>query len=181
MSRIPLASSQDFDKKTQKLLSGLPPVNIALMLARTGMATEIYSIVSTLFSDGYLPDDDREIMLYRICKDNQSQYEINFHRKTAALPKNIVDIVLSEDISALDSWQKTLCIACDEITNDAKMTEESVQAFVKHYRSYDIACRAIFLLSWFNMLTRYSDSTGVPFESDQVLKGISSPTRMHKH
>ncbi|GAB2874776.1 hypothetical protein ACCI51_05665 [Microbulbifer echini] len=74
MNRIPLASVQDFDGKTQELLSGLPPVNIAVMLARTGIAPEIYSVVSALFSDDYLPDDDREVMLYRVCKDNNSQY-----------------------------------------------------------------------------------------------------------
>ncbi|MFA0809843.1 hypothetical protein [Microbulbifer epialgicus] len=181
MSRIPLASIQEFDSKTQKLLGGLPPVNIALMLARTGIAPEIYSVISALFSNDYLPDDDREIMLYRICKGNDSQYEINFHRKTATLPQEIVNIVLSENITSLNSWHRTLCVACDEITNDAKMTESSVHAFVEHYGSYDMTCRAIFLLSWFNMLTRYSDSTGVPFESDQILNSIASPVKMRKH
>ncbi|WP_299581337.1 hypothetical protein [uncultured Microbulbifer sp.] len=181
MNRIPLASVQDFDGKTQELLSGLPPVNIAVMLARTGIAPEIYSVVSALFSDDYLPDDDREVMLYRVCKDNNSQYEINFHKKTASLPQEIVDIVLSEDVSPLETWYQILCKACDEITNDAKMTEDSVRAFVEHYGSYDRACRAIFLLSWFNMLTRYSNSTGVPFESDQVLESIASPVKMERH
>ncbi|GAA5443055.1 hypothetical protein Misp06_01231 [Microbulbifer sp. NBRC 101763] len=181
MSRIPLASVQDFDNKTQELLQGLPPVNIALMLARTGIAPEIYSVVSALFSDDYLPDDDREIILYRICKDNDSQYEINFHRKTAALPQEIVDIVLSDDLGPLETWHQVLCKACDEITNNAKMSEDSVKAFVDHYGTYDMACRAIFLLSWFNMLTRYSDSTGVPFENDEVLKSIVSPVKMGRH
>ena len=55
------------------------------------------------------------------------------------------------------------------------MSPESVAKLVAHYGSYNQACRAILMMSWFNMLTRYVDSCGVPLESGaDPYRGIST-------
>ncbi|WP_444922063.1 hypothetical protein ACJJID_06985 [Microbulbifer sp. CnH-101-G] len=178
MSRIPLGSKQSFGQSAQAFLQSMPPINLANMIAQAGVVKEVYSLIFTLFDDIYLPFEDREIMLFRTCKNNGCQYEINFHRKTTKMPTQVVDIILSDDVSSLNSWQKTLCIACDEMATSAKMRESSVEAFVEHYETHDIACRAIFFLSWCNLTTMFVDSTGVPVEDDQILNKIKTPEWM---
>lgn len=176
--RIPLPSWDELDAKSRECLAKLPPVNVAPMLMRTGLGPQIYAVVAGLFADGYLPALDREIMLYRVCRANSSQYEINFHKLTAGVDPQIVDAVLSEDPTALeqlDDWHRELCLGCDEITMATQISTDRLACFVEHYGSYDVACRAIFLISWFNMLSRYVDSTGVPAETAQQLAGITDP------
>ncbi|MFA0811125.1 hypothetical protein [Microbulbifer epialgicus] len=180
MSRIPLGALEEFDNKTREFLQSMPPINLAQMLARTGVASEVYALIFALFDDNYLPAEDREIMLFRTCKNSDCSYESNFHKKTAHFSKEIAVAVLSEDISSLNPWAQKLCIASDEMFHEGKMSEASVDAFVCHYGSYDTACRAIFFLSWCNLTTLFVESTGVPLEDDSVLNNIKTPGWMTK-
>jgi hypothetical protein len=70
-------------------------------------------------------------------------------------------------LDEVDPWQRTLCRISDEVALQAKATPQSVQALVAHYGSHNAACRALFIMAWFNMLTRFVDSTGVPLETGE--------------
>ncbi len=78
-----------------------------------------------------------------------------------------VDTILSHDPSGLASWQQVLCRMCDEMSRDAKLTEASVTQLVAHYGTENQASRAIMVMAWFNMLSRFVDSTGVPVETGE--------------
>jgi len=174
--RIPLPSDDELDDGTRRLLSGLPRLNMARMLARTGIAPEIYTTVSAVFDDAWFPKVDREIMLFRVCRANGSDYEIHQHKAYGGLPEPLVDAILSDDVGALDEAQRLICLACDEISEKAKLSVETVQRLIAHYGGYDQACRAIFVMSWFNMLSRYVDSTGIPVEEGPgPYVGITGP------
>ncbi len=65
---------------------------------------------------------------------------------------------------------------CDEICKDGRLSEESVASLAARYDGPNGACRAIFVMSWFNMLTRYVNSTGVPPETgDDPYGGMAGP------
>jgi hypothetical protein len=116
-------------------------------------------------------------MLFRICRANDSQYEIHRHRAYGGLPEALIDAILSESIDGLTDDHKMLCRACDEICEKAKLDEATVAQLVAHYGGYNQACRAIFVMSWFNMLSRYVDSTGIPVEAGpDPYAGITGPT-----
>ena len=176
MPRIPLPMDSELDEKTQGFLATLPPLNIARMLARTGIAPAFYTAVSAIFDDSWFPARDREIMLFRICKANQSNYEIHQHRAYGGLPNTMIDTILSDNLSSLEPWPRQLCAFCDEITDEAKLSEASVAALVQHYEGYDGASRAILVMAWFNMLSRFVDSTGVPIEKgSDPYAGVTGP------
>jgi class 3 adenylate cyclase len=88
----------------------------------------------------------------------------------------IIDGVLSDDLESLDDWTRKLCGLGDEITTDAKLSESSVKSLVDHYGGYDETSKAILVMAWFNMLSRFVDSTGVPIEeAPDPYAGIARP------
>ncbi len=165
--RLSLPDDRDLDADSTALLGELPPLNIARMLARTGMAPEFYSCVRRLFDDDWFPAEDREVMLFRTCWNNGSNYEIHQHRAYGGLPPTTVDAILSHDPSSLATWHQVLCRMCDEMSRDAKLTEASVTELVEHYGTENQASRAIMVMAWFNMLSRFVDSSGVPVETGE--------------
>lgn len=177
MARIPLPEDSELDAQTRALLAKLPPLNIARMLARTGIASAFYTTVSAIFDDQWFPAADREIMLFRICRANRSSYEVRQHSAYGGLPEAVIHGILADGLDALDDWQRCLCALFDEITTKAKLSEASVHILTQHYGGYDEAAKAILIMSWFNMLPRFVDSTGVPVEQGpDPYAGTTGPT-----
>lgn len=118
-------------------------------------------------------------MLFRTCWNNGSEYEIHQHRAYGGMSKAVIDSILSDNTPGLGPWHCALCRMCDEMTADAKLTEQSVVELVElveHYGSQNAAARAILVMAWFNMLSRFVDSTGIPVESgDDPYAGIDGP------
>lgn len=175
--RLDLPADEELDSRSVHLLGQVPPLNVARMLTRTGVAPEFYACLSAMFAEDWFPATDREVILFRTCRDNDSAYPIAQHRAFGVPPAATVDAVLSDELGALDPWHQALCRMSDEMASAAKLSEESVLELVGHYCSQNAAARAIFVMSWFNMLTRYVDSTGVPVESGPNAFGdITGPT-----
>jgi len=175
-ARIPLPADDELDEPARAFLAGAASLNIARMLARTGVVTEYFALLKAMFHGDWFPPLDREIMVLRTSAANGSTYEIPQHVAyvtAAGVSRELVDAVLrtsTDDAEGkpgddtLTPWQRTLCSLCDEMAREAKLSPASVQTLVDHYGGDDMACRAILLMSWFNMLSRYADSTGVPVE-----------------
>lgn len=165
MARIPLPTDDELDDRALTLLGALPKLNVARMLARTGIAPEFYAALGKLFQEDFLAPGDREVILFRVCRNNGSTYEIAQHRAFSGFSDEMVDGILEDRLDVLDLWHRSLCLMCDEICKQGRLAEDSVASLVAHYNGPNGACRAIFMMSWFNMLTRYVDSTGVPPET----------------
>ncbi|MBO6892466.1 MAG: hypothetical protein JJ866_11045 [Roseibium sp.] len=176
MTRIPVPEDGELDERTRDFISKLPDLNMVRMLARTGIAPEIYQSVSAIFNDDWFPALDREIMLFRTAHANNSPYEIGFHRAVYTFPEGLVDAILSDRLEQLDPWHRRLCEMCDEMAQKTELSPASVKELVDHYGGYNQATRAIFVMSWFNWLSRFADSTGVPLETAEQLAGVQSPT-----
>ncbi len=62
------------------------------------------------------------------------------------------------------------------MSGDAKLSELSVVELVEHYDGEDGAARAIMVMAWFNMLSRFVDSSGVPVETgEDPYENIAGP------
>ena len=107
--RLSLPADEELDDEARALLKELPPLNIARMLARTGMAPEFYGCVRRIFDDDWFPALDREIMLFRICRQNKSDYEIHQHAAYGGVDRGLIDAIMSDDLDRLDPWQRELC------------------------------------------------------------------------
>ena len=174
--RIPTPADYDLDGANLEFLQRVPPYNVWRMIARTGLAPEFSQPLAVMFTPEWFPPVDREVILFRTCRANGSTYEIPQHRVFSGLPAELVDAILDDRLDEVDPWQRTLCRISDEVALQAKATPQSVQALVAHYGSHNAACRALFIMAWFNMLTRFVDSTGVPLETGEELHALTAAT-----
>jgi hypothetical protein len=144
MTRIPVPETGELDERTTSFINDLPDLNMVRMLARTGIAPEIYQSVSAIFKDNWFPALDREIMLFRTAWINNSPYEIEFHKAVYEFPDGLVEAILTDNLNKLDPWNRRICEMCDEMALKAKLSAESVEDLVQHYGGYNQATRAIF-------------------------------------
>lgn len=172
--RISLPADSELDEKNREFLQTVPPFNVWRMLAGTGIAPSFAVPLAVIFDPEWFPVEDREILLFRTCRENHSQYEIPQHREFGTVPPRVVDAILDDRLDQLTPWQRRLCELADEMAHRAKLSAESVQELVDHYGSQATASRAILVMAWFNMLTRFVDSTGVPIEDSPVGKGVDT-------
>lgn len=173
-SMIPLPTAQNPDGLTPaqvEELQTMPPFNVLWMLARTGWLDQIMALLAVMFKPGDFPARDREIMVLRISHLLGADYPIAQHQffgRTAGLTNEDIDAILRSDTSGLDLWTAQLCALCDEISKNATLSENSVRTLCEHY-GRNGAAQAIWLMSWFNMLARFTTSTRVPIETPATL------------
>ena len=171
---IPLPTTQTADGLTPAQVAKLqtmPQFNVLWMLARTGWLNEIIALLAVMFKPDDFPQRDRETMVLRISSLLAADYPIAQHRffgRTAGLTSEEIEAILRDDTGALDPWTAQLCTFCDEISQNVILSEKSVQTLTDHYGP-NAATQAIWLMSWFNMLARFTASTRIPIETPETL------------
>ena len=65
-----------------------------------------------------------------------------------------------------------VCAAAEEITENFSIGDENLSVLIDRF-GREGACEIILLVSWFNLLIRYVESTRVPYERDlaNLIKG----------
>jgi hypothetical protein len=105
-------------------------------------------------------------MILRIAAHTDVSYPIPQHRVFAhnvGINSEITEAIVQRDLHKLDEWTIELCKICEEITDNIILSDASLDKLVAHYGKND-ATKAIWLMSWFNMLIRFVGSTRIPIE-----------------
>jgi len=163
--KLSLPADSELDSTEVSFLATARPFNVLRMLARTGIVHKFVIPLGAMFDPDWFPVEDREIILFRTCRANRSDYEIPQHRVISGIATETVDAILDDRLDELTDWQRRLCQLADAVSIHAKLTLEQTSELVDHYGSENVAARAILIMSWFNMLTRFVDSTGVQLET----------------
>jgi len=171
MTTLPLPTPEDpadLDPAIVAQLEGMPHLNVLWMLGRTGWLDVITAALAKMFTEDQFPARDREVMILRIAAHTGVDYPLPQHRvfaRNSGLTDAEVEAIIRRDLQALDAWTAELCAISEEITDDVSLQEESLAALVAHY-GRNGAAKAVWLMSWFNMLVRFVASTRVPIEAD---------------
>jgi alkylhydroperoxidase family enzyme len=171
MTPLPLPTPEDasdLDPAIVAQLEGMPHLNVLWMLGRTGWLDVITAALAKMFTEDQFPARDREVMILRIAAHTGVDYPIPQHRvfaRNSGLTDPEVEAIVRRDFGALDAWTAELCAISEEITDDISLQEESLAALVAHY-GRNGAAKAVWLMSWFNMLVRFVASTRIPIETD---------------
>ncbi|AWI29132.1 hypothetical protein E3E14_18140 [Streptomyces sp. ICN441] len=180
LPKLDLPTDDELAPETVEFLASMPPLNVWRMIARTGVAREYRTLLSVMFGKDWFPGADREVIALRTFRQNGSDYEIPQHfvlAEAAGLPREASRAVLDDELDRLSPWHRRLCRMVDDMAADAKLGADQVRELVSHYGSQDMAARAIMIMAWFPMLTRFVDTTGVPVETvPDAYDGLSVPT-----
>jgi hypothetical protein len=78
------------------------------------------------------------------------------------------------EVDGLDPDANLACKAAEEITNNISIGDDTLKELLARF-GVDATSELILLVSWFNMLIRYVESTRVPYE-DNLEEIITGPS-----
>lgn len=164
--RIPLPEDGELSEEHAALLGSLPPANVFRMVANAPASLEAFvAVARSILAESELPPRDREIAVLRVAAVTGAEYERVQHERIARMVG-----VSDEEVEAvaaggegLGERDTLLCRAAEEISRDVRLSDEALGQLVETYGVRQTT-ELIFCVSYFNMLSRFLESTRVPLE-----------------
>jgi AhpD family alkylhydroperoxidase len=175
--KIPLPSDEELPEDVRTVLANLPPLNVFRMVAGVpGAGRPFLRLGAAVLSDGALDARRREIAVLRVAHSTGAAYEwaqhVQLGRNVGVSEAEIEAIESEEPVTSLDEECNLLCRVADEVSRDVRLSDEALELIVERYGPRD-AAELILLVSYYNMVSRFLESTRVEIEDEQLLKGRS--------
>lgn len=168
--KIPLPTDAELTPGNRKLLAGLPPANVFRMVANAPASLQgfVQLALSLLIQSEFNPRL-REIAILRIATLTQSIYEWEQHvyiaKQTGVTEAEIAQLKSEGTVIGLDEEALLICRVAEEITRDVRLSDEALQTIMARYGKRQ-ATELILCCSYFNMLSRFLESTRVEMDAD---------------
>jgi hypothetical protein len=174
---VPLPDDAGLTPEIRQRLEQLPPLNNLRMFANVPQCfLSITSLINQLFHEGKIDPRLREYMYLRIAIKYGLYYEYRhnllFCQQLGITDAEIAALRSDEQVDQLSDDGNLVCVAAEEITETFSVSDETLSALLDRF-GREGACEIILLVSWFNLLVRYVESTRVPYEKDLggIIKG----------
>ena len=176
---IPLPADNDLPTEVTATLSGLPRLNNLRMFARVPRCFKtLMSFIDEIFNQGNFDKRLRECMYIRIAYVCGLYYEMRhnvlFARKLGITEVEIAALTSDGMVTGLDADTNLACRAAEEITKNISLGDDTLTKLLRRF-GVDATSELILIVSWFNMLIRYVESTRVPYE-ENLEEIITSPS-----
>lgn len=174
---VPLPENASLQPDILERLNELPPLNNLRMFANVPQCfLSITSLINQLFHDGKIDPKLREYMYLRIAIKYGLYYEYRhnllFSEQLGITETEIAALRCDGVVDQLGDDGNLVCKTAEEITESFSASDETLSALLDRFGT-EGACEIILLVSWFNLLIRYVESTRVPYEKnlDDIIKG----------
>jgi alkylhydroperoxidase family enzyme len=171
--RITLPSDAELTPEIKNTLSALPPLNVFRMMARAPASFQpwVDFAVSILLTSAF-DARKREIAVLRVAHVTRSRYEWTQHvtvaKQVGVRDEEIEKIATDGPVTSLDEEGNLLCRVADEISRDIRLSDDALDAILARYGERQ-ATELILCCSYFNMLSRFLESTRVELEGSVML------------
>jgi 4-carboxymuconolactone decarboxylase len=167
--RIPLPSDDQLPADIRETLANLPPVNVFRMMANAPASFHGFlQLAGSILMQSEFDARKREIAILRVAHVTGSSYEWTQHvrlaRQIGVTQEEIDHIRVDGSVQGLDEESLLLCRVAEEISQDIRLSDEALEAILKRYGVRQ-ATELILCCSYFNMLSRFLESTRVELES----------------
>jgi alkylhydroperoxidase family enzyme len=178
---VPLPRDEDLNEEIRATLGSLPPFHVFRMMANAPASFQpLLSFASSILLSSEFDARKREIAILRVARVTQAEYEWTQHER---LGRNLgvtdeeMQIIRSEDpVKSLDEEGNLLCRVADEISRDVRLSDEALKAILERYGVRQ-ATELILCVSYFNMLSRFLESTRVELEAEDLI-GEQTPEKI---
>ncbi len=166
--KIPLPKIEDLPEEIRERVSS-SPLNVVKMMANAPASFRGFQ----KFADGVLSKSlfdsrKREIAICRIGHITKADYEWTHHVRVAkglGITEEEIQIIGSETpVASLDEEGNLLCRVADEITLNIRLSDEALSQILDRY-GVQGATELILCCSYFNMISRFLESTRVELEA----------------
>jgi 4-carboxymuconolactone decarboxylase len=173
--RIPPPSDDELRPEVREAIANLPPLNIFRMVGRLPESFRPFlQLGGSLLGDPKLDPRIREIAILRVAHVTQATYEWVQHEQ---LGRNVgmtdadIDAVRRDDpTAAFDDEAALVCRVADEISREVRLSDEALELLLERY-DVEQACSLILCISYYNMVSRFLESTRVEIEREELLAG----------
>ena len=170
--KVPLPDESQLAPEIRERLAKLPPLNVFRMMANVPASFHpLIDFATSLLMRGEFDQRKREIAVLRVARVTRANYEWVQHVRVAksvgVTDEEIAKIAVDGPVTSLDPEGNLLCRAADEISRDVRLSDEALAALLERYGVRQ-ATELILCVSYFNMLSRFLESTR--FELEQGLR-----------
>ncbi len=166
---IPLPTDEELTPEHSELLDKVPALNIFRMLAGTRRALRPFLQLGRTVLSSSLDARRREIAVLRVAHATGAGYEWAQHERLArsagVSEREIHAISTEEPVSSLDEETNLLCRVADEVSRNVRLSDDALQQMIDRYGPRE-ATEVILLVSYYNMVSRFLESTRVPIEDE---------------
>ena len=174
---VPLPNDASLAPDIRQRLAQMPHLNNLRMFANVPHCfLSITSLIDQLFHAGTIDPTLREYMYLRIAIKYGLYYEYRhnllFSEQLGMTDAEIAALRSDGPVDQLGPDGNLVCAAAEEITERLSAGDETLAALLDRFGT-EGACEIILLVSWFNLLIRYVESTRVPYEKDlgDIIRG----------
>ena len=170
---IPLPNDDDLPPAIRETLANLPPANVFRMMANAPASFQpfIDFAMSILLASDF-DRRKREIAVLRVAHATKANYEWVQHvliaKQLGVTEDEIEKIGVDGPVTTLDEEGNLLCRVADEISRDVRLSDEALERVLDRY-GVQQATELILCVSYFNMLSRFLESTRVQLEDHAIL------------
>ena len=180
--KIPLPTDDELEPGQREILASLPPLNVFRMVAGARRAVRPFLGLGAAVLNGPLDARRREIAVLRVAHATNARYEWVQHeqlgRGVGVTDGEIDAIGTEEPVSSLDEESNLICRVADEVTRDVRLSDDALEQIVDRYGPRE-ASELILLVSYYNMVSRFLESTRVAVEDEPLLEG-TTPSSMRR-
>ena len=166
--KIPLPSDDQLPADIRETLANLPPLNVFRMMANAPASFRGFlQLAGSILMQSEFDSRKREIAILRVAHVTRSSYEWTQHVRLAqqigVTQEEIDHIGVDGPVQGLDEESVLLCRVAEEISRDIRLSDAALEAILTRYGVRQ-ATELILCCSYFNMLSRFLESTRVELE-----------------
>jgi 4-carboxymuconolactone decarboxylase len=170
---VPLPDDADLEPEIRELLSKLPPLNVFRMWANAPASFRpLVEFAFSLLAKSEFDARKREIAILRVAHVTRAGYEWFQHaivaKRVGVTDEEIEKIAVDGPVTGLDEEGNLLCRVADEISTEVRLGDDALQQILDRYGTRQ-ATELILCVSYFNMLSRFLESTRVELEEESPL------------
>jgi AhpD family alkylhydroperoxidase len=166
-ARIPLPTDEELTPELREMLGKVPPLNVFRMVAGTRNGLRPFLQLGAAVLSGAMDARRREMAVLRVAHATGAGYERVQHerlaRQAGVTEEEIVAIANEEPVTSLGEEGNLICRVADEVSRDVRLSDGALAQLVERYGTRE-ASDVILLVSYYNMVSRFLESTRVEFE-----------------
>jgi alkylhydroperoxidase family enzyme len=172
---IPLPDIESLPPEIKEAVESMP-LNVFRMAANAPASfTALAGFARSILFESRFDPRKREIAVLRVARVTDADYEWTHHvavaRQCGVTDDEIEKIKIEDPVSSLGEEGNLLCRVADEISLNVRLSDEALSKILGRYGVRE-ATELILCVSYFNMVSRFLESTRVPLESEDVMKRI---------
>lgn len=172
--KIPLPADDELSPEQLEMLGRVAPLNVFRMVAGCAGALRPFLQLGGVALSGSLGRRRIEIAVLRVAHATSASYEWAQHevlgRQAGITGAEIAAIAAEEPVVSLDEECNLICRVADEVSRNVRLSDEALGLIIERYGPRQTA-NLILLISYYNMVSRFLESTRVKLEEEAVLEG----------